>query len=810
MKHNDAIGERAEERTAVPLSTVIKRMIWLCMLPLFLFAAGMAIYQIGVIHRQEDRQATILTKNAILATDNTINSRIKALNMLALSPFVDDLARWQDLYREAQGFYRSYGTHVVISDGATPPQLLLNTRVPFGTKLPAVKNQNGRLAGPIAMRTGKPAVSDLFQGPVAHKLLIGIAVPVIREEKAKFVILTVIGRSFFQEQMDRVDLPPGWSIVLKDAEGETIASKIQSSIQTPAARFVAHSKISNWTVAVEIPPGAHWQPLIESGMALGVILLGVTLAGFIGGKWAGHRIGRAVASLTENPVAGTLPPDILEIAAARRLLDQETQRRAAVENTLRQSEHALKEKALEYGAMFERSVVGKAQVDPVTACYLKVNQAFADLTGYSPEELCGMTFKDITHPDDLERDVQSLEAIRAGGTDRWQAEKRYLKKDGSVIWVNVSGNVIHLENDRQARIITVIQDITDRKRAEEALKESLQQYNTIGDAIPYGVWVADAQGLCTYASSSFLEMVGMTLAQVQEFGWLHLLPEKDAEPTRDHWLSCVQTGQDFNREHRFKSSDGSYRDVLAIGRPLRREDGTIVKWVGLNLDITDRKRTEDQLRESEERLRSSLAEKEVLLKEVHHRVKNNMQIIASLVDLQANELEDAAMRNMMNDVIYRVRSMAMVHEKLYQSTDLARVEFAGYARSLLGYLWRALGAAASGIQMKLDLQAIYLPVTAAVPCGLMLNELFSNALKHAFAGRDGGEVAVSLQSDENGRVCLEVRDDGIGLPPETDLKTVRSLGLRLVQMLAGQLHATLELESDRGTRFSIIFMSNSL
>ena len=222
-------------------------------------------------------------------------------------------------------------------------------------------------------------------------------------------------------------------------------------------------------------------------------------------------------------------------------------------------------------------------------------------------------------------------------------------------------------------------------------------------------------------------------------------------------------------------------------------------------DITERKRAEEALREGEERLRASLAEKEVLLKEIHHRVKNNMQVISSLVALQAERLPDAAMRAVLQDVTHRVRSMALVHEKLYQSADMARVEFAEYARSLLSYLWRAHGSAASGVRLVLDLEPAPLSVNTAVPCGLILNELVSNSLKHAFSGRPGGEVAVSLRCGPEEQVWLRVRDNGAGLPEGLDWRKADSLGLRLVQMLAGQLHATVEVSSAEGTEFKVTF-----
>ena len=215
---------------------------------------------------------------------------------------------------------------------------------------------------------------------------------------------------------------------------------------------------------------------------------------------------------------------------------------------------------------------------------------------------------------------------------------------------------------------------------------------------------------------------------------------------------------------------------------------------------------------AQEKLRASLREKEVLLKEVHHRVKNNMQVISSLVALQADGLQDPALRAILQDVRDRVRSMALVHEKLYQSENLARVEFAEYARSLLNYLWRAHGKEAARVRLSQDLQPIQLSVESAVPCGLILNELASNALKHAFLGKnpgngEGWEVKVALGNGSAGLVVMRVSDNGIGLPPGLDWRQCSSLGLRLVQMLTGQLGGTVEVQTQegQGTEFQVVF-----
>jgi two-component sensor histidine kinase/HAMP domain-containing protein len=224
----------------------------------------------------------------------------------------------------------------------------------------------------------------------------------------------------------------------------------------------------------------------------------------------------------------------------------------------------------------------------------------------------------------------------------------------------------------------------------------------------------------------------------------------------------------------------------------------------LEREIIERKRAEDALRNSEEQLRASLREKEVLIKEIHHRVKNNMQIISSLVSLKAKELKNGSMSDLLENVTHRVRSMALVHEKLYQSPDLARIEFDKYMKSLLTYLWHAHGKT-SAVQLSLDLKPVSLSVNSAVPCGLIINELAVNAFKYAFCGCDNGELVVSLHEDAQGLVSICICDNGPGMPNDFDWSRTSTFGLRLVRMLAGQLNADVEFSSNSGTEFKITF-----
>ena len=206
-----------------------------------------------------------------------------------------------------------------------------------------------------------------------------------------------------------------------------------------------------------------------------------------------------------------------------------------------------------------------------------------------------------------------------------------------------------------------------------------------------------------------------------------------------------------------------------------------------------------------EQLKASLVEKDTLLKEIHHRVKNNLQIISSLISLQSNKISDPMQRRLFQDTRDRVKSMALVHEKLYQSKDLGRVEMAEYARQLMNDLFQINGAAASKIQLRLELEPVLVPVDVAIPCGLILNELTTNAIRHAFDGRSSGEISVQLLTSSPETVQLTFADDGRGFSPQQDWRSADTLGLQLVRMLTDQLQGTINMINGRGTTFQLSF-----
>jgi len=214
-------------------------------------------------------------------------------------------------------------------------------------------------------------------------------------------------------------------------------------------------------------------------------------------------------------------------------------------------------------------------------------------------------------------------------------------------------------------------------------------------------------------------------------------------------------------------------------------------------DISERKRVETTLR-------ASLKEKEVLLQEIHHRVKNNLQIVSSLLNLQTEKLSDPKAIELFKESQNRVRSIALFHEKLYQSRDLGRVEIGDYIKGLANGSFATYGVNPDDIVLAVDTEDIPLGVDAAISCGLIVNELISNALKHAFPDRRRGHVAVTLRS-AGSQVVLEVADDGVGFPAGLDIRSPSTLGLKLVAIFTEQVGGTMDLTREGGTRFSLRF-----
>jgi len=276
--------------------------------------------------------------------------------------------------------------------------------------------------------------------------------------------------------------------------------------------------------------------------------------------------------------------------------------------------------------------------------------------------------------------------------------------------------------------------------------------------------------------------------------WFRQLHPDDRALWNEEFARGCAAGGPFRAECRFLTKTGEVVWVHGEARLIPDESGQPVLLQGVAFDITETKK-------AAEIVKSSLREKELLLKEIHHRVKNNLQITSSLLRLQAAKIPDAGVRQLLRESQDRIRSMALVHEMLYRSQDLARVDFPQYVRALVPQLFRSYNPGGR-IRYRVEIDEIVFGVDLAVPCGLIINELVANALKHAFPGDRRGEICVRMRLEQD-RYRLSVEDDGIGFPAGLDVSQTGTLGLQLVRTLTEQIGGRLQEKTGQGTAFVI-------
>ncbi len=214
---------------------------------------------------------------------------------------------------------------------------------------------------------------------------------------------------------------------------------------------------------------------------------------------------------------------------------------------------------------------------------------------------------------------------------------------------------------------------------------------------------------------------------------------------------------------------------------------------------------EQKRRIAEEHLKRSLAEKEVLLKEVHHRVKNNMQIISSILKMQERQVEDERLKTVLGESQNRIRTMALIHENLYRNENLADIKFSNYVKSLAGNLLRSYTENQGKIRFEYDIEDVFLPLDTGIPCGLIINELISNSIKYAFEGRNSGTITIRLTRPDSGAFELQVADDGKGISSDFNIEKSKSLGMKIVTRLVQQIDGTMDYDFNNGTKFIIKF-----
>ncbi|HEX5808489.1 MAG TPA: PAS domain S-box protein [Anaerolineales bacterium] len=277
-----------------------------------------------------------------------------------------------------------------------------------------------------------------------------------------------------------------------------------------------------------------------------------------------------------------------------------------------QAEQALRESEAKFHSAFENAAIGYTLQNP-QGRFIDVNTAYCRLTGYSIAELRQLKFSDMLHPEDYDKHVELVHQLLAGDIPDFVVESRYFCKDGKTVWVRKSCSVVREPDGSPKWMLALIEDITEGKQAERARHQNENIYRAIGEAIPYGIWICEPDGRNIYASQSYLDLVGITQQQCSDFGWGDTLHPDDAERTIAAWKECVRTEGMWDIEHRFRGTDGKYHPILARGIPVRDEQGKVICWAGINLDISRLKEVEHNLKTSEERFEVALRNSPMLV-----------------------------------------------------------------------------------------------------------------------------------------------------------------------------------------------------
>ncbi len=474
-----------------------------------------------------------------------------------------------------------------------------------------------------------------------------------------------------------------------------------------------------------------------------------------------------------------------------------------------------------YGILFD-NISDMAYIFNREGKILFVNKAFEKISGYKSEKLIGNTFELLFDGADLKK-AKGLFSRTLKGEN---PQKEISFKDTGILCEyknvplrNIEGEIIG--------ILGTARDISERKKAEATQRETTDLLNNVINSTPDMIFVKDPDLRTIMCNKSFAKAVGRKPEEVIgktdiENGWhpelVHGNPEKGIRGFENDDRQVLNGQMVYNPSD--PANVGNEIRIFETNKlPLYNSKKRIVGILGIARDVTDRKKTEEQIK-------ASLEDKNALLVEIHHRVKNNMQIISSLLHLHTSQVKDSQSMKILNDAQGRIRSMAIIHDILYGSSHFSDIDFDHYVRNLADKLFISFGIGPDKIALKINTNNVFLGIDQAVPLGLLVNELFTNSLKHAFPSdkvgvgpfdtnrekpeedkQEKNEISISLTLAPENQTELIVCDNGVGIQKDLDFRSVGSLGLSLVNIIVeGQLKGQVTLDrSVKGTRFQIIF-----
>jgi PAS domain S-box-containing protein len=399
------------------------------------------------------------------------------------------------------------------------------------------------------------------------------------------------------------------------------------------------------------------------------------------------------------------------------------------------------------------------------------------------------------HPEDREFVRQSIARTIEQGEEN-DIEYRIVWPDGTIHWVEGRGKLFWNETGQAVRTSGVCMDITARRCAQELARERERQLQAILDGAPAVIYVKDMQGRYITVNRQHENLFHRTRDQVQGKTDHEIFPKTIADAFCANDQEVLRIGAPLESEEIAPHEDGLHT-YISLKFPLFDAEGVPYALCGISTDITERKRAEERTREA---MRT-----EVLLREIHHRVKNNLQVVSSMLSLQSGYIRDEQSLAIITESQHRIGAIALIHEKLYRSSNLERIDLSEYLGDLCTHLFHSYGADTRAVALKMNVENVALGLDTALPCGLIVNELVSNSLKHAFPDGRQGEIQIDMRSFD-GRFVLTVSDNGIGFPKSLDFRQTESLGLQLVNWLTRQLEGSVELDDQwNGTRFRFEF-----
>ena len=466
-------------------------------------------------------------------------------------------------------------------------------------------------------------------------------------------------------------------------------------------------------------------------------------------------------------------------------------------NERKKAEKQLSENEEKYHKLFEYAndmiTLNYLSDDGSPINFTEVNRVGIDRLGYSRQEFLNMSPVDIVAPECRYKMKEIAKKLKNNTNARYRIV--HMTKDGTRIPVEINNHLFELDGKTAA--LAISRDISASQMAEIALKESEKKYRDLAELVPQIVYETDKEIKITFVSRIAYKIMGYTPEELDKgLTLLDFVVPEDLRRASDN-IHRIFNGEKLGGvEYTIIRKDGKKIPVIVYTDTIISNN----KITGLRGIITDI----SNIKDAKDKIKASLKEKELLLKEIHHRVKNNMQIISSLLSLQKHYTDDEEAIEVLIESQNRVKTMAMIHEKLYQSENFTHIHFDDYIERLVKDMFYSYDIKPERIKLSLDIEEVKLNIETAIPCGLIISELVSNSLKYAFPTRKKGEIHISLKQIGD-KYELVIGEDGIGFPKNIDFKKTDSLGLQLVNSLVSQLDGSIKLDTSCGTEFTIIF-----